>query len=96
MCVYPCTHARERDTQRDREGGKGRDSCCFLKIVKIVIAVEVIYMLESIHLKKISLYAVDLIVGFDQSLTPFQGHLIMLVTFYLSTSLMHASYTKLY
>ena len=66
-------HVQERETERDREVEKGRDSCCFLKIVKIAIGVEVIYMLESIHLKKISLYAVDLIMGFDQSLTPFQG-----------------------
>ena len=45
-------HVQERETERDREGEKGRDSCCFLKIVKIAIGVEVIYMLESIHLKK--------------------------------------------
>ena len=69
VCVCMCAHVEERETERDREGKNG----VFFKIVKIAIAVEVIYMLETMHLKKISLYAADLIVGFDQSLTPFQG-----------------------
>ena len=72
VCVYACTRARERDRERQRRGKRKRQ-LLFFKDSK-----DCDWCWGNLHVRintfeKISLYAVDLIMGFDQSLTPFQG-----------------------